>query len=238
VATSAVATLTGRTLPRLVGPLPPLQLAAVPGETVTLNVETTGALPIGYRWRYLRTNGTSGNLTNFVLNQHTCFLTLTVDTNSAGAYTIILTNAAQPTSSIQRTNAVLTVLADSDSDGLPDDWETAHPNATNPAGDFDQDGLTNLQEYRAGTDPQDGQSYLRVENIALAGGANAVSLRFVAAANKTYTVEHRTDVGAGVWIRLADFAATATSRLVEIIDPNGALANAQRFYRLTTPRVP
>ncbi|CAM2982059.1 LamG-like jellyroll fold domain-containing protein [Rariglobus hedericola] len=51
-------------------------------------------------------------------------------------------------------------LTDSDSDGLPDDWEFTHD--LNPgkgtgfdgaSGDPDQDGLTNLQEYQLGTDP-------------------------------------------------------------------------------------
>jgi hypothetical protein len=238
VVTSAVATLTVRTLPRLVGPLPPLQLAAVPGETVTLSMEATGTLPIGYRWRHLRTNGTSANLTNFVLNQHACFLTLTVDANSAGAYTIILTNVAQPSSSIQRTNTVLTVLADTDTDGLPDAWETTYPNATNSTADTDQDGLTNLQEYRAGTNPQDAQSYLRVESIALAGESNRVSLRFVAAANKNYTVESCPAVDAGAWTRLADVVATSSNRVVEVIDTAASNTNAQRYYRLATPRVP
>jgi hypothetical protein len=45
--------------------------------------------------------------------------------------------------------------ADSDKDGMPDDWETHYfGNLTQGAADdFDKDGMTNLQEYTLGTDP-------------------------------------------------------------------------------------
>ncbi|WP_193211797.1 DUF1800 family protein [Luteolibacter marinus] len=52
--------------------------------------------------------------------------------------------------------------ADSDSDGMPDAWETDHFfNPTNNADaglDADSDGLSNLREYLAGTDPRDDDS--------------------------------------------------------------------------------
>jgi hypothetical protein len=44
---------------------------------------------------------------------------------------------------------------DTDKDGLPDYWEKAYFNdlSQGPAGDYDGDGLTNLEEYQTGTDP-------------------------------------------------------------------------------------
>ncbi|MGZ8898780.1 MAG: thrombospondin type 3 repeat-containing protein [Limisphaerales bacterium] len=48
--------------------------------------------------------------------------------------------------------------ADSDGDGLPDWWESQYPLAANANGDTDGDGLTNLREYIAGTNPEDGDS--------------------------------------------------------------------------------
>lgn len=47
---------------------------------------------------------------------------------------------------------------DSDFDGLPDEWENRHglnPNIDDTGQDADSDGFTNLEEYKAGTDPKD-----------------------------------------------------------------------------------
>jgi uncharacterized protein (DUF1800 family) len=52
--------------------------------------------------------------------------------------------------------------ADSDNDGMPDAWETTHlfnpSNAADAATDFDADGLSNLKEFLAGTNPRDSDS--------------------------------------------------------------------------------
>ncbi len=49
---------------------------------------------------------------------------------------------------------------DSDQDDLPDNWENEHFGnlAQTGSGDLDGDGLTNFQEYEAGTDPEDYQT--------------------------------------------------------------------------------
>lgn len=47
---------------------------------------------------------------------------------------------------------------DNDGDGMPDDWEILHglnPTVNDSGGDPDMDGLTNLQEYLASTNPRD-----------------------------------------------------------------------------------
>src|SRR5262249_13840905 len=81
---------------------------------------------------------------------------------------------------------------DRDNDGLPDAWENAHGlivGVNDAALDPDQDGLNNLQEYLAGTDPQNGQSSLRIE--ALKRGSE-ILLRFTAQTNRAYIVQLRT----------------------------------------------
>jgi hypothetical protein len=49
-------------------------------------------------------------------------------------------------------------------------------------------------------------------------------------------VQYRTSVDTGLWNRVADVSAASTNRVVELTDP--ASADAQRFYRLVTPRAP
>ena len=70
----------------------------------------------------------------------------------------------------------VTGIIDADGDGLPDSWENAHFGdlRQTPGGDFDADGLTNLEEFNAGTDPTlqdtDGDGF--DDAIELAQGTN------------------------------------------------------------------
>jgi len=99
-----------------------------------------------------------------------------------------------------RTRIDLTLGEDSDGDGLPDAWERALIAASGrpltladvrPNDDFDGDGLSNLQEYLAGTyafDPQQG-----FELHLLASDGNASALEFVAVRGRAYTLEGSAD---------------------------------------------
>jgi len=60
------------------------------------------------------------------------------------------------------TSDELAVMADHNSNGIPDDWEKkfkVSPGFTAPDADEDADGFSLLQEYRAGTDPLDPRSH-------------------------------------------------------------------------------
>jgi len=60
-------------------------------------------------------------------------------------------------------------VADADGDGLPDVWEQARAlDPSNPAdasSDTDGDGQNALAEFKSGTEPSDGQSFLRFEEL-------------------------------------------------------------------------
>lgn len=68
-----------------------------------------------------------------------------------------------------RPNVVGSTYVDADGDGISDAWEAENglssSNRADADGDADQDGETNLQEYLAGTNPQDGNSYLVAPTI-------------------------------------------------------------------------
>src|SRR5262249_44125443 len=143
--------------------------------------------PFGYLLRK-----SSDVLTNYTSNESVGFLTLFhVQPSNAGTYRIVVTNAANPSPGLSLDPITLTVLADSDGDGLPDEWEAAHALASNDPNDAqldsDHDGLSNEQEYLAGTDPQDPLSFLKIDRLFLTGEQTAAVVQFNAVSNKTYT---------------------------------------------------
>jgi hypothetical protein len=124
---------------------------------------------------------------------------------------------------------------DSDNDGMPDTWEQEHGTQVfvNDANDdLDHDGLTNREEYLAGTHPNDEASVLE---LVVVGSADAVGLEFFAVSNRTYSVLYKTSLQEG-WSKLADIAAQPTNRLVSIT--NGLAGDVAQFYRLVTPAQP
>ena len=132
--------------------------------------------------------------------------------------------------------ATITTLADGDGDGMPDSWESGFnlDPASNLDREADTDGDTmlNWQEYIAGTDPTDDQSYLKIESLTAAPG---VSVTFRALATKTYVVEYTDALAGGLWVRLGAVPARSTDRFETLPDPNWTPA---RFYRLVTPYSP
>lgn len=125
-------------------------------------------------------------------------------------------------------------VGDSDNDGLPDAWEQEHgtfvmiPDAND---DPDSDGLTNWEEYLAGTHPQFATSALRFAQISAQTGN--VILQFLASSNRTYSLLFKPTLDAAQWSKLTDITAHATNRVVNLT--NSVPGDAQRFYRLVTP---
>ena len=79
---------------------------------------------------------------------------------------------------------------DSDSDGMPDSWETANGltvGINDSAADADGDGSSNLTEYLAGTDPQSSSSVFVITSQT-APVDDSMSITWTGVAGKTYQV--------------------------------------------------
>ena len=123
---------------------------------------------------------------------------------------------------------------DSVGDGISDSWRATHFGAVTTNGsscatcDPDGDGLDNLQEYLAGTDPIDASNYLHVNSSILSGDNMSISFSSVLGMN--YEVEYSSDLVTGTWQILTN-GITGTGGILPIIDP-GAASLPQRFYRV------
>jgi hypothetical protein len=212
--------------------LQPLSQAVVSGGNVTFSAEIAGEpAPFAYE---LRRGGVS--LATNLSSERMVFFTLTnVAPSQAGAYQIVVRNSTSMLG-VSSATAILSVLVDTDHDGLPDAWEVAFGLGTNNAADAtrdaDADGQTNLQEYNSGTNPNDPASRLRLVANRL---ADALVLRFDAVSNRTYTIQSRNDGLTGSWSNYLHWVARPSSGLVSFTN---ALGFGPQFYRLLTPAQP
>jgi hypothetical protein len=212
----------------------PIGQEVVAGGIAIFSVAVTNeaALPVTYRWRkgstYLKTN---------ILNERLDFFAIrNVQSSDAGSYNVVVTNAG---GSVPMSRSVsLTVLSDSDGDGLPDTWERTNGlNEEDPADallDSDNDGMNNSQEYTAGTEPTNSLSHLRI-NCVVGDGIPKDFLRvsFMAMSNKTYTLQWRGTMDLG-WVNLLSFEARLENRIISLTN---ALRRAvpSGYYRVATP---
>jgi hypothetical protein len=197
------------------------------GSTVSFSVVASGAVPLRYQWR--RDGVNLAGATN------AAYTIVSVSPSHAGMYSVVVSNVAGAVTSV---NAALIVSTqDADGDGLPDAWEVAHGLKTDrddSALDPDGDGLTNREEFVAGTDPQDPASVLRVS--AVVPGSGLCRIRFTALPDRSYSVLARDGIASGPWIKVGDVPARAETRVESVLDLRPI--RPDRFYRLVTPAVP
>ena len=125
---------------------------------------------------------------------------------------------------------------DSDGDGIPDLWMMHYfGHQTGQQGDLsraqddaDGDGMSNLQEFLAGTDPINPASILRVQIQAQVSSPNNVMLNWPAVPGKNYRVQFKDNLNDAVWSEAPGV----------IIGSQGSFAvpagQSSRFYRVTT----
>jgi Tol biopolymer transport system component len=126
---------------------------------------------------------------------------------------------------------------DSDGDGIPDLWMMhyfGHP--TGQAGDLsltqndaDGDGMSNLQEFLAGTDPTNPASVLRLQIGVQVSTPNNVMLNWPTVPGKNYRVQFKDNLNDAVWSEVPGAAVVGLQGSFSI--PAG---RSSRFYRVTT----
>ena len=102
-----------------------------------------------------------------------------------------------------------------------------------PNADPDNDGFSNLEECRAGTDPRNNASFqLRILSIHRSG--NNVIISFTGVSGKTFRLERKGTLSDAAWESipgLADLTPTFNGA-AQIIHPGG-LSSQQSFYRVS-----
>ena len=140
---------------------------------------------------------------------------------------------------IDRTNNevffALNLFIDDDGDGLARAWEIANglsdTNAADADQDWDGDGFTNWQEFLAGTNPRDANSFLKTGqfNVAqnTAGSGFISTISWASVAGRLYAVEPSFDLT--TWTVVADniSAASPLNTLTDQVTP----PNGKVFYR-------
>jgi len=87
---------------------------------------------------------------------------------------------------------------DSDGDGIADWWEMLHfGNLTtaNATSDFDGDGVPDLAEYRADTNPKDAASFLKIVSHSHDLNLTETTLEFTTTPTRLYRIEFSNDLG-------------------------------------------
>jgi hypothetical protein len=211
----------------------PQDQSAGAGGTATFNVSAAGTPPLAYQWFHATQAVPGAAASSLRLSE--------VDGTDAGAYSVLVTNAAGNATSRP---AFLTVQGDDfDGDGLPDDWERLYGLSTSdptgdqgPQGDPDRDGRTNLEELIAGTAPNDPSSVLRIISAQFTSDGQGLVLRFPVVSNRTYTIQASDTLPATAWTRLLEVPVVTENKILSVT--NAPETRFTRFLRLVTPRQP
>lgn len=128
-------------------------------------------------------------------------------------------------------------ITDNDGDGLPNSWEDAYGfdlySSADAQADADGDGMSNLEEFTAGTHPRNTEDRF-LATATPTSSATGTIIHFQAKAGRTYSILYSEELS--VWEKLTDIAAQPVEGPVERTDPS--INSRRRFYKVVTPQIP
>ena len=120
---------------------------------------------------------------------------------------------------------------DSNTNGLPDDWEISEAGSTDVlaggTNDWDEDGVSDYNEYIAGTSPTNRNDYLCMTGVSPTNGTNMVIV-WMSKPTRLYDVDKRTNLLNGTWSTYQRISVTGNTGYITL----PVAGETQAFYRV------
>jgi hypothetical protein len=188
------------------------------GQVLSLQVQDVDGDPLTYEFLTLPTNGVLNIANRFYRPTHAY-----VGVDSL----LFRVNDGITNSETARVMLNVTAPIDLNHDGIPDLWANQH-GITNATDDPDRDGMNNLQEYLANTDPTNGASMLKLLSLTITSNFQA-TIAWASSGGTRYRVQTvRGDLRQG-------FVDIVRSASEEIAPGSNGVPSTMSFTDMTSP---